>query len=441
MAAMSSASLGLDLEKRVFTFLEEEVATNRFFVRPECCALFHKRAYYSRDRQANIVFDIAIELSLPGSLEPSMLCLIECKNYNHPVPVDDVEEFFAKVQQVAAARAKAIMVASSAFQRGALDFARSKGIGLVRAFPESRFKWVLHRSPASFDMARARSRDGNILNGLSLENYQSDRFDYFCVVRDVLTHSFNDFLIGLVSSAPSDARFLEKIQSHHIKDEGVAYVSCDEIEACCHAVHEQIRYDAGPVSLDAVCEWRRCLEGLSVTTSKVRTTEDMERGILGRIAFKPAEIVVFDDPTSLYRWRFTLAHELGHLLLGHGAYMESECVDTKDVDTEDYRDLESDDIARLEWQANYFASCLLLPRNALITSTIEQARLLDLRDRGHGLIYLDHQPVNTRNYYLLTSALTARFAASRTALKIRLKTIGLLNDASAPVTNFASAYR
>jgi len=72
---------------------------------------------------------------LPGSREYSALVLIECKNYGHPVPVDDVEEFFAKVQQVAAANAKATIASTASFQSGAREFAKSKGMGLIRRPP------------------------------------------------------------------------------------------------------------------------------------------------------------------------------------------------------------------------------------------------------------------------------------------------------------------
>ena len=42
--------------------------------------------------------------------------LIECKNYSHAVPVDYAEEFFAKVQQVAAANVKAVIASTASFQ-------------------------------------------------------------------------------------------------------------------------------------------------------------------------------------------------------------------------------------------------------------------------------------------------------------------------------------
>jgi Zn-dependent peptidase ImmA (M78 family) len=127
------------------------------------------------------------------------------------------------------------------------------------------------------------------------------------------------------------------------------------------------------------------------------------------------------------RPRFTLAHELGHLLLGHGAYMVSESVDAKDIESSSNTDLAEDDI-RLEWQANYFASCLLLPRDLFVASALNMAARMDLIDRGHGLVFRDHQPVNVRNYYDLTSALMDAYGVSRTAVSIRLKGLGLLRE-------------
>ena len=112
---MSSISHGEALETLVFSHFETEINEGRFFAKSECCKVFHRRPYYSRDRRSKIIFDLAIEVVLPGATVPSMLCLIECKHYGRPVQVDDVEEFFVKVQQVAAAGSKAIIVTTNSF--------------------------------------------------------------------------------------------------------------------------------------------------------------------------------------------------------------------------------------------------------------------------------------------------------------------------------------
>jgi len=103
------------------------------------------------------------------------------------------------------------------------------------------------------------------------------------------------------------------------------------------------------------------------------------------------------------RERFTLAHELGHLILGHGEYLRAESFDTQDLETSEKDDLESDMIRRLEWQANRFASSLLLPRRQFARIAMMKAESMGIRDKGFGLIYRDHQPENQLNYMRILS--------------------------------------
>lgn len=51
------------------------------------------------------------------------------------------------------------------------------------------------------------------------------------------------------------------------------------------------------------------------------------------------------------RQRFTLAHEIGHYVLGHNLISEKDFVD----------DTSTDSSSRIEREANYFASTLLMP--------------------------------------------------------------------------------
>jgi hypothetical protein len=433
----SSVSRGTELELRVLSLLQRLIQANRFFAKPESCRVFHRKPYYSRDRRAEIVFDIAIEVSIPGIRIPSMVCLIECKHYEHPVPVSDVEEFFAKVQQVAAANSKAILASTNSFQRGAIEFAQAKGIGLLRVFPTAEFKWILHRSASSLPMARSLSQDAEVWRALTEEHYKSARFDCFCTVGELFMYSLPDFL-GKVIVDALDPISLDAIAAERHEVEAVPFLSGDEIEQRCHAVHAAIRYFGGVVPLDCVCEWQQRNAGLTITIGAAPSREEFERGILGRISFNPPSITIFRDRLDSRRQRFTLAHELGHLALGHGTYLEAESVDAMDIEKADRAGgdvqrpecgdwLADDDIRRLEWQANCFASCLLLPRNQFIASAMDCARQLNITDRGHGLLYLDQQPVNTRNYRLFTDALMQAYDVSRTAVSIRLKGLGLLH--------------
>src|SRR5688572_9084792 len=138
-SSLTTSSRGITLEKRIYDLFQSEIDADRFWAKKENCKVYWKQGYYSKDRAREIIFDVAVEVFLPGAKEYSALVLIECKNYSHPVPVDDVEEFYSKVQQVAAANAKAVIASTAPFQSGTRTFAKSKGIGLMRYFGSDNF--------------------------------------------------------------------------------------------------------------------------------------------------------------------------------------------------------------------------------------------------------------------------------------------------------------
>lgn len=86
------------------------------------------------------------------------------------------------------------------------------------------------------------------------------------------------------------------------------------------------------------------------------------------------------------------------------------------------------DVMRMEWQANYFASCLLLPKRQFIQSFWSIAARNGLSNRGFGVLYLDDQKCNQDAYYSVTSPLMMRYKVSRSAIKIRLKKMGFINE-------------
>lgn len=122
--------------------IRQELRKKRFGLIPECCCVYHRRAYFSRDRNANIVFDIAIEVSLQGATEPFFIWVWESKDYSSPLSVDNVEEFHAKLQQIGADKTKGTIVLSGEIQKSALAFAVSKGIGIAKFLPSRRIKWL-----------------------------------------------------------------------------------------------------------------------------------------------------------------------------------------------------------------------------------------------------------------------------------------------------------
>ena len=92
--------------------------------------------------------DTSIETSIPGADDYSLLTIVECKDYSHRVPVDDIEEFHSKIQQIAGDNIKAIFITTFALQKAALSYAQSKKIAVIRFLPAKQVQWLIyHMTP------------------------------------------------------------------------------------------------------------------------------------------------------------------------------------------------------------------------------------------------------------------------------------------------------
>lgn len=183
-------------EKKVKKLLKKEIDAGRLPVPASAARLFHRKGYYSRDRKKDIVFDVSIEITRPGATSASILWIWECKNYTHPVPVDDAEEFESKLSQIGGAKTKGTIITSGAkFQQGTINFAKSKGIGLVRLVPPT-FLYVAEcRLPASPSEQQAEYRRG-LLAGLPASR---DCDAYTMNSAGVYAADFEDFFVGEAS--------------------------------------------------------------------------------------------------------------------------------------------------------------------------------------------------------------------------------------------------
>ena len=131
-----------------------------------------------------------------------------------------------------------------------------------------------------------------------------------------------------------------------------------------------------PVPLEAVCAAEAERSGLVVRRVRVVPLDAAGHAMLGSISFDPPVITLYDDPRcdpsgspreegEYGRRRFTLAHELGHLLLGHGEHLVQEYFQSSDRFARGLDGIESREVRSLEYQANRFAASLLLPEEPL----------------------------------------------------------------------------
>lgn len=178
---------GKDFEDTVYGIIENLVKSNQFMLSEPYVKILRKPKYYSKDRDANIICDISVEKYMEdpdrnSSLRPAIIVVIECKDYAGSIPVDDVEEFHTKLQQIGADNTKGIMIThTGSFQKSALTFARSKGIALVRLLPDDQASYILHMMHhLSYSNLSVGGRTAaEIIRALTKKDYQSTEGERF----------------------------------------------------------------------------------------------------------------------------------------------------------------------------------------------------------------------------------------------------------------------
>ncbi|MBY8972737.1 ImmA/IrrE family metallo-endopeptidase [Pseudomonas sp. P867] len=420
--ALSTYAKGDRFEELVFEFLSREINEGRFyFFRPECCNIFRKKGYYSRDREDFIVFDISVEVFLPGFEIPSLLVLIECKNYSGKVPVGDIEEFGSKINQVAGFNAKGIFASASAFQSGTFNIARNRGFGVLRYFDQSEFRWELPRALlAGARSARARKR-AEIEYALTQTDFRPTVYSAYAVTPAGFTDGWEGIWKGLDLENAFEESDLSLIrQPMIIATPRVAFISRNRIDSLAQQALKSILYIRGEVDLTKLVSREADVSGLSVSFIEDSGTA------LGSITFNPLEIKIFGADSQSHLARFTLAHELGHHFLGHKRYMTREAIRAQDIDQSQLIAIPRGEVERLEWQANTFASCLLMPKEDFQAAFGLLLQHLGIRNRGHGHLYLDSQRDNVIQFHAVCNSLSDYFNVSKTAIRLRMKALELL---------------
>lgn len=148
--AKNTTAIGNKLEDQVFSLLPELVEKQILPVRTECCKFHRKKGYFSQDRRKNIFFENVIEVfssapRIDSEDQPTFVVIFECKNYKgYEVEVGHVESFFGKLEQLRGFRPKGYMISRDGFGEGGVNFARSRGIGLIRLLPDNQVRVESH---------------------------------------------------------------------------------------------------------------------------------------------------------------------------------------------------------------------------------------------------------------------------------------------------------
>ena len=148
---------------------------------------------------------------------------------------------------------------------------------------------------------------------------------------------------------------------------------------------------------------------------KAITTKDNFLGIFTHANNGQSYIMVNDDITNDGRRHFTIAHELGHYFLCH-ELKNGQCFDSDILE-------DGTAVDALEREANYFASCLLMPESKI------KPAFLSMLQHSHKAKIKDF--LHVQNNYTwgiwcgFRDDLMKRYGVSETALRCRLFDLGL----------------
>ena len=147
--------------------------------------------------------------------------------------------------------------------------------------------------------------------------------------------------------------------------------------------------------------------------------DDWAVDICGRFMYIDDEPVIFYNSKHTKAMQaFTIAHELGHYFLKH---LETEEAEIICLDRDFQRMDDSDDAKKeREVEANYFASCLLMPLDLIYPVF---ARFMQ-NQRLSGVLYVDKQQCNFMAYKQCIRMFQLYFTVSETAIRFRLVSLG-----------------
>lgn len=410
---MNTSEKGNVLEDKFYDYLVDQQRRDDLVFGaypPNLCKIFKKKKYYCKERKANVEFDVVIEFYRQDSSCMHLAVVFECKNHVSDIAEIHVNDFSTKLGRLFKHAAKGVIVVSSRLQSGAANVAKNSKIGIVK-YDENGIDVIADRRGgfcAEKEFVRTQIfKDESLVKSLKFSAYHDGHF----------FGSIDQLLENFVQGKPGvGVNTSDEIRA------SVPSISDKEVQQSAQIILNQINYKGEMVDLAAICS----MLSIDLQFNDQEVRDEMGRVILGSAIFDRKSIRI-NLHENKQRERFTIADEIGHICLHHDRYLRSETIVERDLlITNEIGN--KNDFERLEFQANAFASHLLLPAEVFKRKVIEYRKNLDIRDRGFGYIYVDDQPCNYCAYNTLLIFLSSYFDVSKQAIEIKLKKMGMLKD-------------
>lgn len=407
---MDTTAKGNALENRFYQYLLDQKNNGDLIygLYPAVlCEIRHKPKYRSCEASRYIEFDVAIELRREGADNPHLIVIFECKNYTGNVPETEITDFSDKLSRIGRHNTKGVVVISSKLQSGAQDLAKIRKLGIVK-FNENGLEAIIAERRCSL------INDSQYIHNLIFEKNSGRKPLKISAFYDGSYFDSIQTLIGSLSG--------EDISPLGESNTSIPFVSDTILADKARSLLLEISYKSGPVDLEAICS----ALSIDVDWSKEECNDEDGYEILGKAEFKKRKILIYSHQ-NVQRERFTLAHEIGHFYLGHDYFLRSESIVEADLSLSANKS-NIHMLDRIEFQANTFASFLLLPEEQFRITISYLRKYYNIRDRGHGYIYVDDQRVNQNDFYNILNKASLFFEVSRQVVEIRLNKLGMVND-------------
>lgn len=413
--SMNTTKKGDDFEEVIYELFLQDIKDNKTTINSSSyIKAFRKKKYYSRYREKYIEFDIAIEVYQDVKL-PNMsnLLLIECKDYKGAVGVDQLGKFLDDIRDISEGeltyKIRPIMAISSNLAEGAFNKAKNRGVGLVKLNSEKTLTHILNRKYRYQNVDSKYDVEGIFVKG---ELPSSSNLSYMMYAQSQWFFGVEDYIKFLIG------------QPFNNSSQKVDFIPKVGLDNLAEKILMEIDYSDGSVNLDKIV----LLDTLSHITI-VKDVTNHDHRLLGKIDFIQQEIYLYkQSDDNLHRDRFTLAHEISHILLDHGRYLIKDTFSNEDMNGESRN--RNGFISKLEFQANYLASCILMPKKTFVDRFLEIYKKLGLTPRGKVFLYNDKQECNKIMVNNVLVGFSRHFNVSKKAVEIRLKDLGILFDES-----------
>lgn len=424
---MSTVQIGDEFENKVYKLFSTMLEDGNFFIPFSNSKIFQKKRYYSEQRKDDIIFDIAIESYIPGQETPSLIVFIECKKYSGKVPISDIEEFHSKVSQIAPNANKAILVTNNSFSESGMAYARSNHIALVRYFDDKNIKWMVTRETLDYvTYLEIESAENEIMEAFRTEDYKilNNNIIFF---NERPIYNYLGFIDSIYNNENkhghiSNYTLYEKLYGNKIEENITNFIDEKELVKIANNFRDKLfsdyNFKGTNIPQDLLIKYLLDKQSFIVKyVDDLHITQPMQ--YLAYIDYENKTIYVLNDILKYEnRLKFTLVHEISHLLLHRkllGLKSNKELLFITGKEKE-----------KIELQANKLTSYILLPPDELSNELRKIIIEFKLNSNRGYYIYLDSQSCNIQQWNIIANRLSNIFGVSKEVLKIRLQELGFL---------------